>query len=82
MVKFILSLFHSWLFHLRNCTQLIKAEKKKEWFVNNMESVAILVLTIMGVVILLAGSGQLSSDYTVPRFKSVPWCGENSQIPC
>jgi hypothetical protein len=82
MAKFILALFKGWIFHLKNCTGIFKADNKIDWFKNNMESVSILIITLTALIILYFGQGQLASDYTIPRFKTPPLCGENSKLPC
>ena len=82
MIKFVLFLFKGWFFHLKNCAGIFGAPNKMDWFLNNMESVAILLITFMALVILYFGQGQLASDYTIPRFKAPPLCGKNSKLPC
>ena len=82
MVKFISSLINGWLYHLVKNKEIVTASNKFEWFLANMESVLILIVTIMFLAIMIMSIGQFSSDYTVPRFKSMHWCGENSKVPC
>ena len=82
MAKFILSLLKGWIFHLLNCIKIFNAKNKMKWFKSNMESVAILIITFMAIVILYFGRGQFATDYTVPRFKAPPYCGESSKLPC